>query len=268
MHMLTVDHFVPLADLCNRSLLCPEPAYRGLVSVIFTMSAPMKFIKPSVPVLRPAPPTGKGWLHEVKMDGYRLQLHKSGEDVALFTRRGALVTNRFEVIARALARIPAKSVVFDGELTALNDHGLPEFTALHLRRSDNLCVWVFDILEHNGSDLRPVPLTGRRAQLAKLIGKSADRIQMLETFEDPRRLLEVCNEQRLEGIVSKRADAPYKSGRTPTWVKVKSETWREENRDRYELFQSIDDQEPRARSSVAQQTVPPRASRGVLLQKR
>jgi bifunctional non-homologous end joining protein LigD len=129
-------------------------------------------------------------------------------------------------------------VIIDGELTACDNQGVPDFRALHFHnvREHDLCVWPFDILHLNGADLREVPLTERKYALAKIMYKARDHtLRLSETFDDGDKLLASCERMGLEGIVSKRRDAPYRSGKSD-WVKVKCLTWREANKDRWELF--------------------------------
>jgi bifunctional non-homologous end joining protein LigD len=196
------------------------------------------FIVPSSPALRVRPPTGDRWLHEVKFDGWRIQLHKSKRAATIYTKSGHDFTRRFPAIAAAVAALPVQSVIIDGELTACDDRGVPDFRALHLHnvRNEDLCVWAFDILHLNGADLREVPLTKRKYALEKIIYKARHHtLRLSETFDDGDKLLASCERMGLEGIVSKRCDAPYRSGKSD-WVKVKCLTWREANKDRWELF--------------------------------
>ena len=115
---------------------------------------------------------------------------------------------------------------------------LPDFRALHFHNDVGvLCVWCFDLLHLDGKDLRALPLTERKATLERLIYKARDnRLRFSETFDDGAKLLASCDRMSLEGIVSKRADAPYRSGPTKDWIKVKCAAWREANKDRHELF--------------------------------
>jgi bifunctional non-homologous end joining protein LigD len=196
------------------------------------------FIVPCSPVQRGRPPVGDGWLHEVKFDGWRLQLHKSKRRATIFTRTGRDFTTRFPAIAAAVAALPVQSAILDGELTACDYRSLPDFRALHFRDVDDhhLCVWAFDILHLNGADLRPRPLTERKYALEKIIYKANDHtLRLSETFDDAAKLLASCEQMGLEGIVSKRRNFPYRSG-PADWIKVKCLTWREANKDRHQLF--------------------------------
>ena len=104
------------------------------------------FIRPCSPSISKVPPVGPGWLHEVKFDGYRCQIHKDGTDVALFSKNGNEFTSRYPAVASAVAKLPTKAVVLDAELAACGADGSPDFGALLRKRTNNLCVWVFDIL--------------------------------------------------------------------------------------------------------------------------
>jgi bifunctional non-homologous end joining protein LigD len=186
---------------------------------------PPRFILPCWPVLRDRPPSGAGWLHEVKFDGYRVQLHKDGGDIAIYSKNGADFTRRYPATAEALHSFPGKSLIVDGELVACDERGVPDFYALHVRgeKERDLCVWCFDLLALNGRDLRPLPLIARKTKLAKLLARTShERLRYSEVFTDPEKLLAACEEHELEGIVSKKNDAPYRCGNQTDWIKVKS----------------------------------------------
>jgi ATP-dependent DNA ligase len=177
-------------------------------------------------------------VYEVKFDGYRVQLHKRDGHVTIYSRNGADFTRRYPVIEQALHSLPAKSFIIDGELVACDAQGRPDFAALHKGTAsvDQLIVYGFDLLEHNGKDVRALPLISRKAKLAKLLASaSGDWLQYSDVFTDPEKLLAACEEHLLEGIVSKRKDDPYRSGKSD-WIKVKCATWREANKDRGDLF--------------------------------
>jgi bifunctional non-homologous end joining protein LigD len=123
-----------------------------------TVSDFSRFIPPCQPTLRTAPPCGPGWSHEIKFDGWRLQLHKAGGQVRLLSRHGHDLTSRFPTIASGLVGLEAGTAILDAELIAMNAEGLPDFSALHRRSGDaHLAVWVFDLLEFNGCSLA-IPL--------------------------------------------------------------------------------------------------------------
>jgi bifunctional non-homologous end joining protein LigD len=176
-------------------------------------------------------------MHEVKFDGYRIQAHKTGKEIALFSKSGRPWTSRYPLIAQAAAALPTRSVILDAELTACDLHGWVDFEALLHRKDAHLCIWVFDILLLNGRDLRPLPLEDRREKLDKLMARvPSGVIRRSELFPDAQQLLSACEEHKMEGIVSKRMDAPYTSGPSSNWIKVKCPAWRAANQWRHELF--------------------------------
>ena len=196
------------------------------------------FIIPSAPVLKRQPPTGPQWLHEVKFDGWRAQLHRAGDEVAIYTRKGHDYTKRFLEIRDSLLVLPARSAIIDAEIVVCDSDGKPDFKALMEGTAGDLCAWCFDLLELNRHDLRSERLEDRRERLRSLLNKADDHVlRFSDTFADPTKLLEATARMRLEGIVSKLRDQPYSSGKNPGWVKVKCREWREANRDRWELFE-------------------------------
>ena len=202
------------------------------------MLSPSSFIIPAAPTLGDRPPKGEAWLHEVKFDGYRLQLHKDGTNVCIFSRNGADFTGRFPAIAYALKNLPAKNAIIDAEAVAADAKGMPDFSALHRRVAgpEDIHCWAFDLLHHNNFDTRAWSLTARRKKLQEIVQRFDNGfLQFSEEFADAERLLEECEKRGIEGIVSKRRDAPYRSGKCD-WIKVKTKAWREAHKDRGELF--------------------------------
>jgi bifunctional non-homologous end joining protein LigD len=196
------------------------------------------FIPVASPKLRTSPPCGFEWLHEVKFDGFRIQLHKSGDEVRLFSRNGKDFTDRFPTISAAVATLPTASAIIDGEIVACDEAGKPDFYTLLLRRAFGVCVWCFDLLCLNEEDLRPLPLEDRKRRLASLLSDADDeRLRLSETFDDADKLLAAAAQMNLEGIVSKKRSAPYVAGVKCGWVKVKTREWRAANRERYKLFE-------------------------------
>ena len=198
------------------------------------------FIEPCQPSKVAGPPTGRLWVHEIKHDGYRLMLRRDGLRVRCFTRNGHDWANRFPGIAYAASKILASSFLIDGEAVIARDDGTPDFHALRSqRRGREAVLYVFDLIEHDGDDLRDLPLIERKRRLKKLLGRAKRRsIQFVEhlTGDGPTVFRHVCA-MGLEGIVSKRTDAPYRSGPSKVWVKAKNpasdavrrereETWR------------------------------------------
>jgi bifunctional non-homologous end joining protein LigD len=129
-------------------------------------------------------------MHEVKFDGWRLQLHKRGREVALFTKNGHDYTRTLPSIAQQFTAMRSvHAAVIDGELVACDDRGLPDFHSLHFRAEGQLCVWAFDLLYLNDKDLREQPLSERKRALEKIILRAnTDTLRFSETFNDGRKL--------------------------------------------------------------------------------
>ena len=191
------------------------------------------FIEPSLATLRDRAPQGEEWIHEIKFDGYRAQAHLDGANTTIYTRRGYDWTDRFEAIATSLRKLRIKRAIFDGEIIVPDERGASDFHRLQedlaRKRDDRFVYFIFDLLYLNERDLRSQPLLERKAQLAKLLKKAAPAIRYSEHLTvDGSEMFEKACEMKLEGIVSKRADSPYRSGRTENWIKtkcVKSETY-------------------------------------------
>ena len=186
---------------------------------------PSGFIEPCQPSKVARAPTGRLWVHEIKHDGYRLMLRRDGLRVRCFTRNGHDWANRFPGIAYAASKILASSFLIDGEAVIARDDGTPDFHALRSqRRGHEAVLYVFDLIEHDGEDLRDLPLIERKRRLKKLLGRAKRRsIQFVEhlTGDGPTVFRHVCA-MGLEGIVSKQTDAPYRSGPSKVWVKAKN----------------------------------------------
>jgi bifunctional non-homologous end joining protein LigD len=195
------------------------------------------FIKPCEPTPRERLPKGGGWLYEVKFDGYRLQAHKAGPAVKLFSRNGADWTDRFPHLVGALASVSCASAIMDAEL--VHAEGFEALhSGIHSRHEDGLGLWAFDLMELNGSDLRAIALEDRKRRLGHLIERSKiGCLQHSEPFTDGEALFAECDGRGLEGIVAKHVNSVYRSGRSTSWVKVKCPAWREANRERWRLFE-------------------------------
>jgi bifunctional non-homologous end joining protein LigD len=172
-------------------------------------------------------PAGRNWLHEVKYDGYRIVGRKAGGDVTLFSRSGLDWTVRFPAIAKAMLTLPAESALIDGEVAFVLPSGVTDFKSLqeHIDTPHpSIRYFAFDLLSLDGKDLRKRTLKQRRAALAKLM--SAEGISAYLVYADyvegsgPQFFAQACA-HGLEGIMSKRADAPYRSGRAKDWLKIK-----------------------------------------------
>jgi bifunctional non-homologous end joining protein LigD len=192
------------------------------------------------PTLAKKLPAGDEWLHEVKFDGFRAQVHVEGGNVTIYSRRGADMTRRFRRLKNALVAIPTDSVILDCEIVACDDNGQPDFRALMKNAKDcDLCLWAFDLLAFDGMQVMDKPLFQRRTALNELLNDADDqRLQFSTAFDDPVKLFEAANRMGLEGIVSKRKTSVYRSGPTRNWIKVKTAAWRDANRNRHELFGS------------------------------
>jgi bifunctional non-homologous end joining protein LigD len=186
---------------------------------------PSGFIAPCLPSKVARPPSGPFWVHEIKHDGYRLMVRRDRARVRCFTRNGHDWADRFPAIVEAALLIKASSFLIDGEAVIARDDGTPDFHALRSRRrGSDAVLYAFDLIEHDGDDLCRLSLLQRKRRLAKLIGKSQRRaIRFVEhlTGDGPTIFRHVCR-MGLEGIVSKRTDAPYRSGPSKTWLKPKN----------------------------------------------
>lgn len=186
---------------------------------------PAGFIEPCIPTSARVPPSGPGWLHEIKHDGYRLISRLEGRSVRLFTRRGHEWSSRFPRIGEALASLKVRSVTIDGEAVVLCPKtGLSLFDELHSgRRNDDVILYAFDLLELNGDYLRREPLEVRKATLSSLLTNTRPGIRISEHIEDDGATVfhHACK-LGCEGIVSKRKDSSYRSGRVRTWIKTKN----------------------------------------------
>jgi bifunctional non-homologous end joining protein LigD len=179
------------------------------------------FIEPSLATSISTPPKGDRWIHEIKFDGYRVQLHIANEAVRVFTRNGHDWTNRFKKVADDAFQVSAGSAIVDGEIVMPAADGSTDFSVLQNElkgKSTKIVMVAFDLLYLNGQDLRKLPLRERKSHLRKLVAKT--NIQFSESFETsgPEMLKHACK-VGLEGVVSKVADSKYISGRNNDWVK-------------------------------------------------
>ena len=185
------------------------------------------FVPPQFCKLVARPPSTEGWLHEIKFDGYRIQARVEAGVATLRTRTGLDWTSRFAAVAAACASLP--DAIVDGEIVALDADGAPDFAALQAAiadgRTDRLIFFAFDLLHADGVDLTRQPLGARKARLETLLARSKTASSTLryvahfDTGGDA--VLQSACRLSLEGIVSKRADAPYHSGRSESWTKAK-----------------------------------------------
>jgi bifunctional non-homologous end joining protein LigD len=180
------------------------------------------FIAPALATLITKVPSGDRWIHEIKFDGYRVQVHLRDAGVKVFTRRGNDWSNRFRKIAADAWHINAGSAIIDGEVVVPAADGTTDFSVLQNElkgRSTKIVMVAFDLLYLNGYDLRKLPLFERKAMLKKLIGDTD--VQFSDSFEvDGQEMFKHACKTGLEGVVSKVRDARYNSGRVNEWVKV------------------------------------------------
>jgi bifunctional non-homologous end joining protein LigD len=182
------------------------------------------FIKPQLATLKSRAPKGEQWLHEIKYDGYRIQIHLNRGRKKVFTRNGLDWTKRFTEIAGALA-IPGEAII-DGEVVVVHE-GRTNFSELQAElaagRQGRLVYYAFDLLWRNG-DLRKLPQMERKQALLDLLGENDVELPVLYSEHltgDGQVMFEHAAKLNWEGIVSKRADAPYRSERTEAWLKSK-----------------------------------------------
>jgi bifunctional non-homologous end joining protein LigD len=194
------------------------------------VKAPMpKTMKPQLATQIAEPPSGDGWLHEIKFDGYRAIACVTGGVAKLLTRTGIDWTERYGVLAEAFRTLP-KDAILDGEIVVVDEHGVSHFSdlqqALGDHAGDRLTFFAFDLMYLDGYDLTKVRLDERKALLQALLApivSPSSALQYSDSFAgDGNVLYDHATEIGLEGIVSKRADAPYVQARSKTWIKVKS----------------------------------------------
>jgi DNA ligase D-like protein (predicted ligase) len=185
----------------------------------------LRFIPFQLPTLVDEPPAGDGWLHEIKYDGYRTELVIERGEARAFTRRGFDWTAKYRPIVNTAAGLPAKTAILDGEVVVLNEAGLSDFGSLKSAmrwQSSRLIFVAFDLLHLDGKDFRSRPLIERKADLEALIGSSVGAIQFSQHIEGGGAAFYAQADRiGFEGMVSKRADAPYRSDRTTSWLKIK-----------------------------------------------
>lgn len=188
------------------------------------LSRKAAFIAPQLATLSAHPPGDGEWIHEVKFDGYRTQVHVRGGEAICYSRKGLNWTHRFPEIAEDCAGLP--DCILDGEVVALNAKGETDFSALQAalsdERTDKLIYYVFDLLAVEDEDLREQPQIERKARLEELLKDAPDRIRYVTHFDKAgEAVLKSACRMAFEGVVSKKADAAYSSGRNSSWLKTK-----------------------------------------------
>ena len=187
-------------------------------------------IEPCLPSPAKAPPSGPGWIHEIKHDGFRILARRDRTGVRLITRNGNDFTSRFPFIAMAVSKLSVRSCLIDGEAIVCDENGLAVFELIRRHDAGERAVLsAFDLLELDGKDLRRRPIETRKALLAKLLRErqrfegSHLSLVLNEHYEEDGAIVfrEACK-LGCEGIVSKRLGSIYRRGRSPLWLKVKN----------------------------------------------
>jgi bifunctional non-homologous end joining protein LigD len=212
--------------------LAEEAARRGALPGKFDLSA----ARPMLAEPREKPFSAAGWLFELKWDGYRALAAKEAGEARLRYRSGADASAAWPEIARAVRALPADRLLLDGEIAVLDEEGKPSFPRLQRRAqlgrpaevaraalADPAVLMAFDLLALGDLDLRPLPLSARKALLRDLLPREGPLRFADHVEEQGEALFEAVRARGLEGVVGKRADAPYRAGRSPAWVKVRAE---------------------------------------------
>lgn len=186
-------------------------------------SAPEAFIEPCMPTRVDHAPVGGDWAHEIKHDGYRLQIHTGQAGVRLYTMSGYDWTDRFPQIAAAAAALRGSAII-DAEVAIARTDGVTDFEALHGRqRNGDATAYAFDLMMREGEDVRALPWLARRNLLKALLGRRRSGvIYNKEIVGRGPEVFGLACRMGLEGIVSKQVNAPYRSGRTKVWLKIKN----------------------------------------------
>jgi len=201
---------------------------RARAAVTSHATRPHAFVPIQLCKIADLPPQGTGWAHEIKFDGYRIQIGAGGGRAVLRTRKGLDWSGKFPDLAADAAQWP--DAVLDGELCALAENHMPDFSALQAAISDGdtgeLIYFAFDLLFEGSEDLRGLPLSHRKARLQAYLDripkKARGRIRYVDHFATTgQAVLESACRMDLEGVISKKLDAPYQAGRTSTWLKSK-----------------------------------------------
>jgi bifunctional non-homologous end joining protein LigD len=189
---------------------------------------PPGFIEPCLPTLGHAVPSGPQWVHEIQHDGYRFICCRERNRIRVFSRRGHDYTDRVPQIVDTFARLPATSVTLDGEGVACDPDGVTNFellrAALGRPAEGEVFLYAFDLLELDGRDMRREPWESRRWKLTRLLRGAGHGVQLSDHIEgnDGEAAFRLVCAMGLEGIVAKRRDRSYRSGRTKDWIKVKN----------------------------------------------
>src|SRR3954453_5533473 len=185
-----------------------------------------RYIEPCDPSLRERAPQGGAWRYEIKGDGYRAQLHLHGGATKVYSRTGLDWTAQFSSIASAARALNARSVIVDGEAVVYGANGVPDFQQLRRelgkRKSPRVRYHAFDLLYLDGYDLPAATYLERKRLLQRLLDGAPETLMFVEGLKaDGEQVFKGACELVIEGIVAKRADAPYRSGRQDHWIKLK-----------------------------------------------
>jgi bifunctional non-homologous end joining protein LigD len=211
-------------------LFLPLASPLSLLYIVAAMSLPERtspglgIIEPCLPSPAKAPPSGPGWLHEIKHDGFRILARRDNAGVRLITRAGNDFSSRFPFIATAVGKLAVRSCLIDGEAIVCDENGLAVFDLIRCHGAGERAVLsAFDLLELDGKDLRRKPIEERKRLLAKLLKGSHASLVLNKYYEEDGAIVfrEACR-LGCEGIVSKRLGSIYRRGRSPLWLKVKN----------------------------------------------
>jgi len=181
--------------------------------------------EPCIPMRGKVVPAGEDWIHEVKYDGFRLIVHRDGDRVRLLTRNGHDWSGRYPWIVESALKNRCKGFVIDGEAVVLGVDGVADFNALYSRKHDDeVQLYAFDILAMDGDDLRKLPLSMRKTNLARLLARRPDGIFIapFESGEIGPNLFRAACRMGLEGLVSKHKERAYRGGPCSHWIKIKN----------------------------------------------
>jgi bifunctional non-homologous end joining protein LigD len=202
----------------------PAPAERTIREVTVIKRLPPGFIIPAQPVMAARPPSsGADWVHEIRHDGYLMIVRRDGPSVRLYSRNAYDWAVQLSAVATAAQRIKAKSFTIVGEAVVLGPDGLSRFEEMRSREAARTILYAFDLIEHDGADMRNRPLLDRKDALARLLRNTEAGVLLNEhiTQDDPVVFAHACR-LGAEGIVSKKVDGTYRSGPCRFWIKVRN----------------------------------------------
>jgi bifunctional non-homologous end joining protein LigD len=213
-------------DLTNKKAVFPDRTSLLSVPAGTPKEKLPDFIAPELALQSTTPPTGTGWLHELKLDGYRIQARKDGSKVQLLTRTGLDWTHWMKTVASLVGALPIERAILDGEVVVLAGNGTTSFADLQAAFQEGvkkpLTYFAFDLLHLNGYNLRGLPLVERKGLLATFLENKDEFLRLSEHLEtDGDAVFHKACELHAEGIISKRSASKYSSGRSGNWLKLK-----------------------------------------------